>query len=152
MIIISIMNHIIRKATEADIDAVYAIELEGHARWNRRQFADELGLTFSRFYVIEEEGIIIGFAVAWIVADEIQLNDIGISTKRRLRGMGTRLLDHIIADASAKHRPVKFFLEVSVRNTVARAFYRDYGFTETGRRLNYYDNTDAIIMEKEIVQ
>lgn len=139
---------IFRTATADDIEAVYAIELEGHARWNRRQFADELGLNFSRVYVIEEGGDVIGFAVAWTIADEIQLNNIGIRKDHRLRGLGSRLLEHIISFARKTNEPVKIFLEVSSLNTVAQAFYRKNGFVETGRRSNYYDNVDAILMER----
>jgi ribosomal-protein-alanine acetyltransferase len=144
----SLMNLIIRKATEADIDAVCAIERDGHARWNRRQFADELDLNFSRFYVMEDGGVIIGFAVAWVVADEIQLNDIGISRDRRREGLATRLLDHIIRDARETRRPGKVVLEVSERNDAARMFYGKNGFVETGRRAGYYDAIDAILMER----
>ncbi len=139
---------VFRKATADDIEAVYAIELDGHARWNRRQFAEELGLTFSRFYVMEDGGDIIGFAVAWIVSDEIQLNDIGIRKDRRRRGLATRLLDRIIFDARETHRPLKIVLEVSERNDTARLFYGKKGFIETGRRAGYYDNIDAILMER----
>ncbi|MBP7738563.1 MAG: GNAT family N-acetyltransferase [Spirochaetes bacterium] len=142
------MNLIIRKAAEADLDAVCAIELDGHARWNRRQFADELDLNFSRFYVMEDGGVIIGFAVAWIVADEIQLNDIGISRDRRRRGLATGLLDRIVSDTRETRRPVKIVLEVSEHNDTARMFYGRNGFVETGRRAGYYDNVDAILMER----
>lgn len=138
----------IRTAAAGDIESVYAIEIDGHARWNRRQFADELGLNFSRFYVMEEDGAIVGFAVAWLVADEIQLNNIGIRRDRRLRGLGSRLLERIISDARGTSEPVKIFLEVSERNTAAQAFYRKTGFAETGRRKNYYDDVDAILMER----
>ncbi|HNW28329.1 MAG TPA: ribosomal protein S18-alanine N-acetyltransferase [Spirochaetota bacterium] len=142
----------IRTAAAGDLDAVCAIEREGHARWSRRQFADELGLNFSRFYVMEEDGTIVGFAVAWIVADEIQLNNIGIMKDRRLRGLGSRLLERIISDARGTHDPVKIFLEVSARNTVAQTFYRKAGFVETGRRKNYYDGVDAILMERVLTR
>jgi len=146
----SLMNSIIRTATEADIDAVHAIERDGHARWNRRQFADELGLTFSRFYVMEDDGDIIGFAVAWVVADEIQLNDIGIRRDRRRRGLATGLLHRIIDDMRNTRRPVKIVLEVSEHNDTARLFYGKNGFVETGRRACYYDSTDAILMERTL--
>ena len=143
---------LIRTAAAGDIDAVYDIEREGHARWDRRQFADELGLNFSRFYVLEEDSDIVGFAVAWIVADEIQLNNIGIRRDRRLRGLGSRLLERVISDAREAHGPVKIFLEVSELNTAARTFYRKAGFIETGRRKNYYDDVDAILMERVLAR
>jgi len=143
------MNPVIRKATTEDIDAIYRIELEGQARWSRSQFADELKLRFSNFPVMESGGVIIGFAVVWNVADEIQLNNIGIKKEHRHRGLGTVMLNHIISYPHAVP-PRKIYLEVSVNNAPARSFYRKNGFIETGRRTNYYDSIDAILMEREL--
>jgi ribosomal-protein-alanine N-acetyltransferase len=143
------MNPVIRKATTEDIDAIYHIELDGQARWSRSQFADELKLTFSYFPVMEMSGVIIGFAVVWNVADEIQLNNIGIIKKQRRRGLGSALLDHIISYPRAVP-PRKIYLEVSVNNAAALSFYRKHGFIEIGRRKNYYDRVDAILMEREL--
>jgi ribosomal-protein-alanine N-acetyltransferase len=143
------MNPVIRKATTEDINAIYRIELEGQARWSRNQFADELELRFSNFPVMERDGAIIGFAVAWNVADEIQLNNIGIKKENRRRGLGTVMLNHIIASPRAVP-PKKIYLEVGVDNGPALSFYRKSGFIEAGRRKNYYDSIDAILMEREL--
>jgi ribosomal-protein-alanine N-acetyltransferase len=143
------MNPLIRRATAGDIDAIYRIELEGQARWSRNQFADELKLKFSNFRVMESSGVIIGFAVAWNVADEIQLNNIGIKKEHRRQGLGTVMLNHIITFPHAG-MPRKIYLEVSVKNAPAQAFYRKNGFMEIGCRKNYYDSVDAILMEREL--
>ena len=143
------MNPVIRKATTEDIDAIYRIELEGQARWRRNQFADELKLNFSNFPVMETGGAIIGFAVVWNVADEIQLNNIGIKKEHRRQGLGTILLNHIISSPHAGP-PRKIYLEVSANNAPAQSFYRKNGFIEMGRRTNYYDSVDAILMKREL--
>ncbi len=140
------MISIIRKAAPGDLDAINRIEMEGHARWNRRQFADELGLGFSRFIVLETGSEIIGFAVAWIVADELQLNNIGVKKDCRRLGMGTLLLDDLISHHGSK----TIHLEVSALNEAAIGFYRARGFVKIGRRKNYYDNIDAIMMERAL--
>jgi [ribosomal protein S18]-alanine N-acetyltransferase len=142
----------VRTATADDIEAIYAIEREGHARWNRRQFADEMDLKFSRVFVVEEDGEVTGFAVAWIVADEIQLNNIGVRKDRRLRGLGSLLLERIISDTRESHEPVRVVLEVSSQNATAQMFYLKKGFVETGRRRSYYDDVDAILMERVLTR
>jgi [ribosomal protein S18]-alanine N-acetyltransferase len=144
------MNPAIRKATIEDIDAIYRIELEGQSRWSRSQFADELKLNFSNINVMENGGLIIGFAVVWNVADEIQLNNIGVKKEYRRNGLGTLMLDHIIACTRYAGPPRKIYLEVSVNNASALSFYRKNGFIEMGRRKNYYDSVDAILMEREL--
>ena len=142
------MKPTIRTATPDDIDALRRIESEGQDRWSRGQFADELNLKFSTIHVLEDGTGIIGFAVTWNVAGEIQLNNIGVRGDARRRGMGSLLISHIIMTARNTGGPGKIYLEVSAENTAALFFYRAHGFIETGRRKNYYDSIDAILMER----
>jgi ribosomal-protein-alanine N-acetyltransferase len=143
----------IRKATEADIDKICRIEVARTGAWKRQQFTAELSLEFGNFLVIEVDHEVIGFAVSWYVADEIQLNNIGIIPDYRRRGMGTMLLDRLVADSCVRTPcPDKIVLEVSISNIAAILFYRKYGFEETGRRKNYYRQSDAVLMIKEIRQ
>jgi [ribosomal protein S18]-alanine N-acetyltransferase len=143
------MSLIFRNATEEDVDSIYRIEQDGHARWNKSQFMEELKLKFSTVTVLEDADGIIGFAVLWNVAGELQLNNIGIRKDQRRRGLGTYLLTHAVSNAFPG-APDKMFLEVSVQNIPAIQFYVKNGFTEVGRRKNYYDNVDAILMQKEL--
>jgi len=92
----------IRKATAGDLDAMHLIESEGQARWTRRQFEDELGLSFSDMWVIDDGGAVTAFAVTWTVADEIQLNNIGVRRGLRRRGLASMLMDHIIRTARGR--------------------------------------------------
>ncbi len=138
---------IVRNACPEDVEAVYIIEQEGRGRWNRRQFSDELSLDFSRFRVLDLDGEIVGFSVAWLVGDEIQLNNIGVRRDWRKRGLGSFLIDDLLDLARTPPARMKIVLEVSVLNAAAMGLYRSKGFVETGRRKGYYDNTDAILME-----
>jgi [ribosomal protein S18]-alanine N-acetyltransferase len=144
------MEPAIRKATAGDLDAMHLIESEGQARWTRRQFEDELRLAFSDAWVIEVSGAVAGFAITWTVADEIQLNNIGVRREARRRGFATMMIDHIVGAALSGGRARKVFLEVSESNEGARLFYRARGFVESGRRKRYYDGIDAILMEREL--
>src|SRR4030042_1781657 len=112
----STMSPVIRKATADDLESICRIEQEGQGRGSRIQFADELKLNFSRVYVIEDGGAVIGFAVAWIVADEIQLNNIGIKKEFRRRGLGTLIMNKIIMHPDDAGPRKKIYLEVSAQN------------------------------------
>ncbi len=144
------MKPSIRPATHDDIDALRQIESEGQDRWNRSQFAEELGLTFSSVHVLEDETGVIGFTVTWNVAGDIQLNNIGVRREARRRGMGSLLMSHIVMTAAEAGGTGKIYLEVSEANSAARMFYSAHGFTETGRRKHYYDGIDAILMERGV--
>jgi ribosomal-protein-alanine N-acetyltransferase len=147
----SSMNISIRKAAYTDIDKINEIESAGTALWNREQFTAELRLDFSNLMVLESDGNINGYCVFWNVAEELQLNNFGIRPGYRRRGLGTLMLNHIMALHDAKKpRPRKIILEVSSENHPAIGFYKKNGFIETGRRNKYYKQGDAILMEKEI--
>src|SRR3990172_6915896 len=140
------MNITIRKAVYSDIDKICDIESGGNALRNRQQFIEELKLNFATLVVIENGEDILGYAVFWRVADEIQLNNIGIKPECRRQGLGTLLLTHIMNNSySPDFRPGKIILEVSSSNIPAVQFYKKNGFIEAGRRKNYYKNSDAIL-------
>lgn len=128
----------------ADLDAIVRIEEAGRGRWTRDQFAEELNLSFSEVHVLEIDGQIAGFAVAWRVAGDIQINNIAIRPDLRRQGLGTTLLMH-----AARGRGGKVFLEVDETNTAAIRFYEKNGFRATGRRRRYYGDSDAILMERD---
>jgi len=140
------MEAIVRRAATADLDAIVRIEETGRGRWTREQFAEELTLSFSEIQVLEIGGEIAGFAVAWRVAGDIQINNIAIRPDLRRQGLGTMLLIH-----AARGRGGKVFLEVDEANTAAIRFYEKNGFRATGRRRRYYGDSDAILMERDAI-
>jgi ribosomal-protein-alanine N-acetyltransferase len=99
--------------------------------------------------VAEFEGSIVGYASAWNVAGEIQLNRIAVAGTFRRSGIGTLLMNGII-ERLQRWKPRKILLEVRERNTAARAFYKSIGFYETGRRNNYYHDDNAILLDLDL--
>lgn len=145
------LNFIIRNATENDIDAVYQIETQSSARWKKHFFETELETTFAIFIIAEYNGKIIGYAIAWNIKGEIQLNNIAVSPSFRRKGIASKLLQYIInlLEDEGAH---KIYLEVMETNTVGRIFYKNFGFFENGKRHNYYQDSHAILMEMKIGQ
>ena len=144
------MNNItIRKATFSDIGHILEIEQENIRSWTQGQFTEELARNFSVFIVAETEGVIAGYAIAWIVADELQLNSIAVKNSLQGNGIGRMLLEGLEAE-SRNGAVCVILLEVRSRNTGAIDFYIKNGFIKTGRRKNYYGDDDAILMEKKI--
>lgn len=140
---------VIRKARFTDIEFILEIEHESAGTWTYNQFFQELKNEFSLFIVAETEHSVIGYLVAWRVADEIQLNNIAVRKDSRQQGIGSRLLSEICtADNNNKFSSI--FLEVRSRNIEAINFYSANGFTKSGIRKNYYNDDDAILMEKKL--
>lgn len=144
------MNQIIiRKALFTDLPQICEIEAESIKSWTYNQFAEELGRVFSCFLVTEMSGIITGYAIAWIVAGELQINSIAVKNDFRRKGFGRMMLDHLTCNSSSE-KISAVYIEVRKKNLEAINFYKSYGFTETGLRKKYYGDDDAILMEKKI--
>lgn len=120
----------------------------GAARWDAEAFRRELALPQARLWVIDGAAGLRAFAVWWHVVDEVHLLNIVVAPEVRRGGLARRLMDAMLADASAaRSRAVE--LEVRAGNAPAIGLYLAYGFEVVGRRRGYYaDGEDALLMEK----
>jgi ribosomal protein S18 acetylase RimI-like enzyme len=90
--------------------------------------------------------VFLGFLAARRVAQEWELENIIIAPGALRRGLGTRLLNALLAKAR-ETSSAWVFLEVRESNSPARSLYERAGFEQAGRRKSYYANPieDAII-------
>jgi ribosomal-protein-alanine N-acetyltransferase len=141
-----------RLMTTADLDSVLALEHElfGEEAWSRQMLVGELGQQpVSRYYLVAEQGHEI-VAYAGLLAAAGGQGDvltIAVATARWGQGIGSGLLDRLIAEAS-RRGCTEVFLEVRADNPRAQRLYRWRGFTDIGVRRAYYQpsGTDAIVM------
>jgi ribosomal-protein-alanine N-acetyltransferase len=142
----------IRKAGLTDLKAIFAIEKQSFSTpWSRLSFLAEMTQSVSHFLVAgpspSEPWQLWGYIIFWIVADEMHLLNLAVHPEKRRRGIGQALL----AEALRQSRDLgaeMSWLEVRPSNTAARGLYEAFGFSEVGRRLRYYEDTqeDAILM------
>jgi len=94
-----------------------------------------------------EPAIVVAFACVWVVDQEIKVNNIAVHPDWRRRGVGRRLLRHLV-DFARSLACREMTLEVRPSNEAALALYGEAGFAPIGRRKQYYTDTheDAIIM------
>ena len=143
----------IRAATESDLAAIHAIELASFADpWALTGFRDMIEHSRARVEAaIDREGTLIGYAVAWYVADEAEIANVAVAPAMRKRGIGTKLLDRIL-EAAATLGARTVFLEVRESNLAAQRLYVSRAFAVAGRRKLYYrrPDEDALIMRREL--
>jgi ribosomal-protein-alanine N-acetyltransferase len=84
----------------------------------------------------------VGFVLGQIAADEAEILSIGVAPEWQRRGLGRRLVEGL-ARAVARAEVKRLILEVADDNAAAHALYRGLGFTEVGRRRNYYHRTSG---------
>jgi len=145
----------IRSAGADDIPAMLALERDSAtaAHWQPDRYDKVFSEVSPRrvALVIEAEGTggevgVQGFLVARSVAGEWEIENIVVDEASRRRGWGRRLLGELIGMIRAEGAET-VFLEVRESNFAARAFYRDSGFVESGRRKGYYRHPeeDAVV-------
>jgi len=94
---------------------------------------------------------VVGMLLAWEVADELHLLDLGTHPDHRRQGVARRLLEALLRHGEAR-RIRLVILEVRRSNQAARRLYRSSGFSEVDVREAYYANPleDAIVMHLEL--
>lgn len=144
----------LRALRESDLNAVMAIEVRGYPYpWTRGIFLDCLRAGYPGL-AMEQDGLLVGYAVLSIAADEAHLLNICVDPLTQSRGLGRQLLRAIVQLARDR-RAQRVYLEVRPSNTPALALYHSEGFNEIGRRPRYYPaadgREDALVMAMELV-
>jgi len=106
----------------------------------------ERGRNQARLLVAKGEGpAVLGLALAWLVADEMEVVDIAVDESVRGRGLGRALLRELL-EMGKRAGCVSAHLEVRENNPAAQALYRRLAFVEVGRRERYYkDGENALL-------
>jgi ribosomal-protein-alanine N-acetyltransferase len=144
---------VVRPAEERDLRQVHAIEVASFADpWALEGFRDTMDNSRARTEVADDGGgRVLGYAVAWFVADEAEIANLAVAPAARGRGIGALLLTRIL-QAAATFGAAAVYLEVRESNAAARALYAAQGFVVAGRRNQYYRKPveDALIMRRNL--
>ena len=137
-----------RPMTEADLDAVLKIEYAAFSHpWTRGIFLD--GLKSYEIWLMFEGSQQVGHGVIQIIIDEAHLLNITVKPESQGRGLGLRLLEHLMSRAYQLNGR-ECFLELRDSNRAAYRLYERFGFNEIGRRRDYYPvaggREDAMVM------
>jgi ribosomal-protein-alanine N-acetyltransferase len=139
----------IEPMTVADLPRVLAIErMSFTSPWseaNLRHEIEDNPLAWN--LVARADGRVLAFACAYIVADELMINDLAVDFSLRREGLGSALLRHLI-DGARIRGCRRATLEVRPTNAAARALYEAFGFDVVGCRHGYYADTgeDALLL------
>lgn len=113
--------------------------------WSPAEFAGLLTSPATRLFQSPD-----GFLLARIIADEAELLTLAVSPTARRTGQGATLVLRFLADAAAAGAETAF-LEVAADNVPAISLYRRTGWTEAGRRRNYYaPGVDALVLRRDL--
>jgi ribosomal-protein-alanine N-acetyltransferase len=144
----------IRSMQEADIPEVVRIERASYAfPWTEGIFRDCLRVNYCCRVIEIDPAIIIGHGVMSVGAAEAHLLNICVDEAHRCRGLGGRLIKHLL-HAAAAAGAVEAFLEARPSNLSAIRLYQSLGFRQIGVRRGYYQaiggREDAIVLKRAI--
>ena len=136
-----------------DVEIVVRLEKQAPSPWGRSLIKDELNRNHSFTLVAVVADEVVGWCCSRYVKDEAELLKISVAESWRRRSVAKFML----AALEKQLRTVAvliLYLEVRSENLPALSFYRQVGFTVTGRRINYYSQPrdDAVILRKPISQ
>lgn len=138
----------VRKLAAGDLDAVLSIQAGSPevARWLREDYERAVGGEFAG-WVAEREVGVIGFIIARLVGDEVEILNLAIAPDMRRAGAGSALLREALEWGKAAGAQ-RAFLEVRETNFAAILFYERNGFLGAGRRPRYYTSPteDALVL------
>lgn len=145
----------LRRATPDDLAAIMALERASFPTdaWSDAMMREELASSHSYYLVAEQAGRLVGYAGlrAPRGAKDADIQTIAIAESARGRGLGRRVLEALLTEASGRGVG-EVFLEVRADNPIAQKLYASEGFAEAGRRPRYYqpDDVDAIVMRLDL--
>lgn len=121
-----------------DMDAVVAIEDAVYSHpWTRGNFLDSLYSGYQAHTLRDGQDRLLGYFLVMLAVDEAHLLNISVAQAHQHQGLGRLLLWR--AGAMARQLGMqRMLLEVRESNGHAFKVYQRYGFTEIGRRKNYY--------------
>jgi len=114
----------------------------------RRMLSDQRAILL---VAIEGAELVIGAFSGNVVVDELQIDNLAVSDRRRRKGVGRRLLRSALSLAKSLGAHTAT-LEVRSSNLPARTLYEKEGFVAAGLRRRYYLTPldDALLLSREI--
>lgn len=116
--------------------------------WTHHQVLDALVIGNCRYRLVDAAGrecsegeLAAGFYLARLGVEEEELLLVGVDPEHRGKGLGTQLLEQLIA-SSARNGSRRIFLEMR-RGNPAASIYTTLGFKSIGERPNYYRCMDG---------
>ena len=118
--------------------------------WSENSVASELDNPLSLWLVALDEDAVVGYIGSQTCCDESDMMNIAVHPNHRRKGIAEALVMALVEELKAAGSRC-LTLEVRASNEPAKALCEKLGFSQVGRRPNYYrtPREDALILRKE---
>ena len=135
----------IRECNIDDIDLINQLGLLVNKNFiSVYNIKDILDRDYECIYIYEENNTILGFIHIEKHFEVIDLINIAVSESSRRKGIASKLIQYVLDTIDHEN----FLLEVNSNNDSAIELYRKFNCKEINIRKKYYDDGDAIVMER----
>ncbi|OUS31619.1 ribosomal-protein-alanine N-acetyltransferase [Gammaproteobacteria bacterium 45_16_T64] len=135
-------NSTIVTLSEADLPSILAIEHQCYDfPWSGGVFVDCLSGAYLCRGLYDAD-VLVAYAVLSIAVGECHILNICVSPKYQGSGVASAFLSRLLVEAHEWEADI-VFLEVRASNIAALGLYSKLGFSEIGRRKDYYPNGDS---------
>jgi len=143
------LSYLIRRVEALDAPGVYAVERACFRDPYPSKFLNDLIETQQdRFFVAEDDGEVIAYAVASASGKEGHVVSVAVDPRYRRRQIGAALLS-AVTDRLAKEGVEQIHLEVRKGNAGAILFYQQIGYHISSEIEHYYaDGEDAWVLRR----
>lgn len=119
--------------------------------WSEAALAEEIENPDAYFIAAEEDGVFLGYAGMHTPCGDCYVDNIAVEPAARRRGVGEALVRGLIEHAQTIGGAF-ISLEVRPSNTAALHLYEKLGFSQAGRRKNFYTHPteDGLILTKTL--
>ncbi len=153
-----VRDYVVEPLSAGDSRAISTLHREDfHRPWTDGEFSDLLQQNTVFGFVARETGrgsqAPAGFILARLAAGEAEILTIAVARSHRRQGLGWRLMDSVLRELH-RERAEALFLEVDEMNAAAIALYRRFGFSQVGKRADYYQSASgasgALVMRRDL--
>ena len=140
----------IRRSLPSDANEIAKLEEEIFSDpWSEGDVTSYICRETAMCFTATDESGVVGYIIGTKIPPEGEIYRIAVRSDKRQRGIGYRLLSYALKTELGEGVET-VFLEVRSKNFPAIALYKAYGFSECGKRKNYYQNPcdDAVVMVK----
>ena len=135
---------------EENIPQIAEIEKASFSKpWSEKSITESFLSQSNIFFVAEINGKIVGYIGMTLSIDEGYILNVAVLPQYRKQGVGRKLVESLISFGE-NNKLVFITLEVRESNIPAISLYTQYGFSQVGKRKNYYSNPseDALLLTK----
>lgn len=153
-----VRDYFLESLSPGDSAAISELHKEDFNRpWTDGEFASLLEQDTVFGFIARETGrggkAPAGFVLARQAAGEAEILTIAVARAHRRQGLGWKLMDAVLRRLHGE-RAEALFLEVDETNAAAIALYRRFGFSQVGKRPNYYQSASgasgALVMRRDL--